>query len=333
MSKIYASFVSVGAYKPERIMTNADFEKIVDTTDEWITKRTGIKERRIAHESQATSDLAYEAAKIALQRANLDAQSLDMIIVATITPDYFCMPSTACLVADKLGVKNIMAFDISAACSGFIYALNIAKAFIESGLKKNILIIGAETLSRIVDYSDRTTCVLFGDGAGAAVIRATCDSTHAIIDVNVGADGEYQDFLITPASGSRNPLTPELLAQKEHFLKMKGNETFKVAVRTLTNDVKEILEHNHLTINHVTHFIPHQANHRIISAVGDAIGVTPSQLVLTVHKYGNTSAASIPMAMNDIYEEGHLKKGDLMLLDAFGGGLTWGSALVPFNGE
>jgi 3-oxoacyl-[acyl-carrier-protein] synthase-3 len=256
-----------------------------------------------------------------------------MIIVASISGDYLFMPSTACVLADKLGVKNIPAFDVLAACTGFIYALATAKAFIESGMKKNILIVGAEALSKFVDYSDRTTCVLFGDGAGAAVISATENKDEAIMDIHISADGTYQDFLITPGGGSKNPCSDYV--QKEHlnFMKMKGNETFKVAVRTLSGDVKDILENNPIELEDVKFFIPHQANYRIIKAVGDAIGVDDEQLVLTVDKFGNTSAASIPMAMNYIYEEGKLKNGDMMLLDAFGGGLTWGSALVPFCGK
>ena len=329
----YASIKSIGAYVPEKILSNKDFEKIVDTTEEWIFKRTGIQTRRIADASESTSDLAVNAARIAIERAGLTAKDVDMIICATITPDYFCMPSTACVIADKLGIKNVPAFDISAACSGFIYALSIARGFIISGLKKNVLIIGAETLSRIVDYQDRTTCVLFGDGAGAAIIGATEDKSQAIIDANISSDGEFQEFLITPSPGSKNPCSTQMIEERMHFMKMKGNETFKIAVRTLTNDVIELLEKNETTKNEIKHFIPHQANHRIIAAVGDAIGLREDQVVLTVAKYGNTSAASIPMAMNDIYEEGRLKNGDLILLDAFGGGLTWGSALAYFGGK
>jgi 3-oxoacyl-[acyl-carrier-protein] synthase-3 len=314
-------------------MTNADFEKMVDTSDEWIVQRTGIKKRYIADETQSTSDLAVEASKVAIKRARLKPQDIDAIVLATITPDFFCMPSTACVVADKLGIKNVMAFDISAACSGFVYALHIAKSFVESGMKKNVLIIGAEKLSSIVDYKDRTTCVLFGDGAGAAVIGATDDKTKAIIDVKTSADGTYQDFLITPGGGSQNPCSKKIVEENLQFLKMKGNETFKLAVNTLTNDVKEILEENGLTGEDIDHFIPHQANFRIIDAVGKKLKIPKEKIALTVHKFGNTSAASIPMAMDEWYKEGKLKSSDLMLLDTFGGGLTWGSALVRFAQE
>lgn len=306
---------------------------MVETTDEWITKRSGIKTRYLADADEATSDLGTKAAELAITRAGLEKEQIDMIICATISPDYLCMPSTACLIANKLGIKNIPAFDISAACSGFIYATFLAKSFIESGVKRNILIIGAEKLSAIVDYSDRTTCVLFGDGAGAAVISGTKKKEEAIIDINISSDGSYYDFLITPGGGSKNPCSHKVIEEHLQFMKMKGNETFKVAVRTLTNDVIEILEKNNIPTDKIKHFIPHQANYRIIKAVGEALNLNDEQIILTVDKYGNTSAASIPMAINEIYETGRLKKGDLMLLDAFGGGLTWGSALIPFAGE
>jgi 3-oxoacyl-[acyl-carrier-protein] synthase-3 len=330
---LYASFRSIGAYVPEKTLSNFDLEKIVDTSDEWITKRSGIKNRHIAADDQATSDLAKEASLLALERAGMKPQELDMIIVASISGDYLFMPSTACVLADKLGIKNVPAFDVLAACTGFIYALSTAKAYIESGMMKNILIVGAEALSKFVDYTDRTTCVLFGDGAGAAVISATENKDEAIMDIHISADGTYQDFLITPGGGSKHPCSNFVLNEKMHFMKMKGNETFKVAVKTLSNDVKEIIESNPITLDDVKFFVPHQANYRIIKAVGDAIGIKDEQLVLTVERFGNTSAASIPMAINTIYEEGRLKSGDMMLLDAFGGGLTWGSALVPFAGK
>ncbi|MDD2697888.1 MAG: ketoacyl-ACP synthase III [Arcobacteraceae bacterium] len=318
---MFASFRSIGAYIPEDIRTNQWFCDRMDTTDDWIVKRTGINERRIATSTQATSDLGVEAAKIAIERANIDIQDIDLVLCATISPDYLCMPSTACLIADKLGIHEAMAFDISAACTGFVYALSIAKAFIESGMKKNVLIIGAEKLSSIVDYSDRTTCMLFGDGAGAAIISATENKDEAIIDVRCSADGSQKDLLLTPGVESG----------EKQFMQMKGNETFKVAVRTLTSDVLKILEKNNMSNDDIDLFIPHQANYRIIKAVGDALEFKDEQKVLTVNKYGNTSSASIPMAINDCYESGRLKSGDTLLLDAFGGGLTWGSALVKFS--
>jgi len=332
MSKNYAAFRSIGAYVPEKILTNDDLATMVDTSDEWITKRTGIKERHIAAENEFTSDMGVKAAQKALERSGLDKSEIDLVICATISPDYFCMPSTATIIATKLGLEKVMAFDISAACTGFVYILSIAKAFIEAGMKKNVLIIGAEKLSAITDYSDRGTCILFGDGAGAAVISATQNREEAIIDVHTGSDGNFADLLMTPNGGSGSAHDSEDKLESEScFMQMKGNETFKVAVRTLTNDVKEILETNSIASDDVVHFVPHQANYRIIKAVGDALKMREDQVVLTVAKYGNTSGASIPMAINDIYESGELKKGELMLLDAFGGGLTWGSALVPFS--
>ena len=320
---MYASFLSIGAYIPETIRTNQWFVDRMDTSDEWITKRTGISERRIALDTQNTSDLGVEAAKVAIKRANIEKEDIDLILCATITPDYLCMPSTACIIADKLDIKNVMALDISAACTGFVYAVSVAKAFIESGMKKNVLIIGAEKLSSIVDYTDRTTCMLFGDGAGAAILGATENKEDAVLDVQCSSDGSLQDLLMTPG----------IQSEEASFMQMKGNETFKVAVRTLTSDVRTILEKNKMSNDDIDLFIPHQANYRIIKAVGDALAFADEQKVVTVAKYGNTSSASIPMAINDCYESGRLKTGDMMLLDAFGGGLTWGSALIKFAGK
>lgn len=328
---MYAAFRSIGSYVPSKILSNADLEKMVDTSDEWIFKRTGIKERRIADINETTSDMGVNAAKVAIERSGINPSEIDMIVCATISPDYFCMPSTATIIATKLGLEKVTAFDISAACTGFVYALGVAKAFIESGMKKNVLIIGAEKLSSITDYTDRGTCILFGDGAGAAVISATSDKSEAIIDIHTGSDGSFADLLMSPNGGSGS--VHDDLEATGCFMKMKGNETFKVAVRTLTSDVVSILEDNHIDASTIQHFVPHQANYRIIKAVGDALNMREEQVVLTVEKYGNTSGASIPMAINDIYESGRLQQGELMLLDAFGGGLTWGSALVPFAGK
>ncbi len=330
---MYAKFHSIGAYVPSKVLSNADLEKMVDTSDEWILKRTGISERRIASKDENTSDMATKASKLAIKRAGLETSDIDLVVCATVTPDYFNMPATACIVSDKLGIKNVQAFDIASACSGFVYALSIAKAFVESGMKKHVLIIGAEKFSSIVDYTDRTTCILFGDGAGAAVISATDNKEEAFIDIHASADGSYADFLVTPAPGSVNPLSQKVLDEGLNFVQMKGNETFKLAVKTLTKDVKDILAKNGILAEDIPHFVPHQANYRIIKAVGDSLKMTKEQVVVTVGKYGNTSAASIPMAINDIWESGRLKKGELMLLDTFGGGLTWASALLPFAGE
>ncbi len=333
MSKIYASFRSIGAYVPEKILTNADLEKMVDTTDEWILKRTGISERHIAAKDETTSDMGAKACEKAIERSGIVKEEIDLILCATVTPDYFNMPSTACIISDKLGIRDVQAFDISAACSGFVYLLSIAKAFIESGMKKNVLIVGSEKFSSIVDYTDRSTCILFGDGAGASVISATSKKEEAIIDLHASADGSYADFLMTPAPGTVNPVSQKVIDEGLNFVQMKGNETFKLAVKTLTKDVKEILAKNEINSEDIPHFIPHQANYRIIKAVGDALKMKEEQVVLTVGKYGNTSAASIPMAINDIWESGRLQNGELMLLDTFGGGLTWASALLPFAGE
>jgi len=330
---VYASFRSIGAYVPENILSNTDLEKMVDTTDEWIVKRTGISERRIASEDEETSDMGTKAAELAIERSGIAKDSIDLVLCATVTPDYFNMPSTACIISDKLGIKNVQAFDISAACSGFVYLLSVAKAFIESGMKKNVLIVGAEKFSSIVDDTDRTTCILFGDGAGAAMICATDKEEEGFIDLHASADGSYADFLVTPAPGCINPVSQKVIDEGLNFVQMKGNETFKLAVKTLTKDVKEILAKNEINSDDIPHFIPHQANYRIIKAVGDALKMREDQVVVTVGKYGNTSAASIPMAINDIWESGRLQNGEFMLLDTFGGGLTWASALLPFAGE
>lgn len=330
---VYASLKSIGGYAPAHILTNADLEKMVDTNDEWIKKRTGIEERRIASSEEDTSDLGVKAALVAIERAGIDKSEIDMIICATLSPDYLCMPSTACVIAGKLDIQNVMAFDISAACSGFVYMLSMAKAFIESGAKKNILLIGAEKISSVIDYTDRGTCILFGDGAGAAIIGVTHDKNEAILDVHASADGRYGDLLITPGCGSKYPCSQETLDNRLNFIKMSGNDVYKIAVKTLTNDVIDILETNNLDASQIDHFIPHQANFRIIEAVRSKLNFPIEKTILTVAKYGNTSAASIPMAMNDAYEEGRIKKGDLMLLDTFGGGFTWASALVRFGGN
>ncbi|MGE4510406.1 MAG: beta-ketoacyl-ACP synthase III [Sulfurimonadaceae bacterium] len=327
----YAALRSIGAYAPKNILTNEDLAKMVDTSDDWITKRTGIKERHIADKNETTSDMGVKAAQKAIERSGIAKEEIDLVVCATISPDYFCMPSTATVIANKLGLQNVTAFDISAACTGFVYILSIAKAFIESGMKKNVLIIGAEKLSAITDYTDRGTCILFGDGAGAAIVSATNNKAEAIIDVHTGADGSFADLLMTPNGGTGSPHDSLEQEAGSCYMQMKGNETFKVAVRTLTKDVEDILAANNIASEQIDHFVPHQANYRIIKAVGDALEMKDEQVVLTVHKYGNTSGASIPMAINDIYEEGKLKAGELLLLDAFGGGLTWGSALVPFS--
>lgn len=313
-----ASLVSIAAYAPQKILSNFDLEKMVETSDEWIVKRTGIHTRHIAQDESLVS-MATKAASLALSRSGLEKNEIDCLICATVTPDFFCMPSAATQIAKELGISGIMAFDISAACSGFIYLLDVAKSLVESGAKKNVLIVGAEKLSSIVDYNDRSTCVLFGDGAGAAVISAT-NSDNFIISTHCASDGSKGHLLMTPKNG-----------RKIDFIKMSGNEVFKIAVNTLTKDVVKMLEEQNIDASELDFFIPHQANLRIIKAVQERLNLKDSQCVLSVGEYGNTSAASIPMAINKAYEDGRLKNGSLILLDAFGGGFTWGSALLRFG--
>lgn len=318
-----ASLKSIAAYIPEKILTNKDLEQMVDTTDEWILKRTGIKERHLAQNHEKASDLGTKAALLAIQRAGLKIKDIDAIITASLSPDYFTMPSTASQIAINLGLKNITAFDISAACAGFIYLLQIAKSLVESGTKKNVLIVGAEKTSSVMDYTDRSICILFGDGAGAGVVSV--DEECPIIDVHTGSNGEFAELLKIERAENSSLSLPLMM-------KMKGNEVFKVAVQTLQNSVIEILAKNHISPDEIDLFIPHQANLRIIKSVQERLNLPDSKCVLTIHKYGNTSSASIPMAMNEAYEQNRLKKGDLLLLDAFGGGFVWGSALLKFGG-
>ena len=327
-----ATLKSIASYIPEKILSNFDLEKMVETNNDWIIKRTGIKTRHIAKDNEYTSDMATKAAKLAIERANLSTKDIDAIICATISPDYFCMPSTANIISKNLEITGIMSFDIQAACSGFLYALNIAKSLIESDTKRNVLIIGAEKLSSIIDWSDRSTCVLFGDGAGAGVVSVAEDN-NTIIDVNVGSDGFKGDLLITPGFAGRYPATAQNIQDKQNYVKMMGNEVFKIAVNTLMDEASNIIEKNNLQAEDIDLFIPHQANLRIITAVQERLGLSDEQCFTTVEKYGNTSAASIPMAMNDAYEQGRLKQGNLCLLDAFGGGFTWGAALLRFGGK
>ncbi|GAA7186499.1 ketoacyl-ACP synthase III [Helicobacter pylori] len=329
--EFYASLKSIAMHVPSERVKNAEFQQFLDTSDEWIEKRTGIKERRFANDEEKSSDLGVIAAKQAIERAHLTPKDIDLVVVATLSPDFLAMPSTACVLSAKLGIENKPAFDISAACTGFIYLLSVAKAYVESGMYENVLIVGAEKTSSVLDFKDRGTCILFGDGAGACVIGRTKRLKESVLDVQISANGNFSNYLYTPRTLKPTPFSAKEEAL-ESFLRMKGNEVFKLAVKTLLKDVEMILEKNALKPEDVRLFIPHQANFRIIQAVREHLDFKDEQVVLTVHKYGNTSAASIPMAMCEAYEEGRLKKGDLMLLDAFGGGLTWGSALVYFGG-
>jgi 3-oxoacyl-[acyl-carrier-protein] synthase-3 len=323
---IHARITGTGSYAPKKIITNQDLEKLVDTSDEWITERTGIKERRIAEKGQSTSDLAYEAAHKALKAAKLPAQELDLILVATTTPDMI-MPNLGCMVQEKLGAKNAAAFDIYAACSGFIYGLSVANAFIKSEIYRNILLIGAESLSRFVDWEDRTTCVLFGDGAGAVVLQRHAGK-RGVLSTHLHSDGSLGNLLNIPAGGALHPATHDTVRKRMHFIKMKGNETFKAAVRALENAVQEALEYNKVKPEEIDFLVPHQANLRIIQAMAQRLNMPMEKVVLTVHKYGNTSAASIPMALDEAVRDGRIKENHLLLFEAFGGGLTWASALV-----
>jgi 3-oxoacyl-[acyl-carrier-protein] synthase-3 len=319
--------IGVGEYLPEKILTNADLEKIVDTSDEWITTRTGIKERHLVSEGQATSDLAFNAAKKALASAKLDPEDLDLIVVATITPD-MQFPSVAAILQDKLGAKKAVAFDISAACAGFVYGLSVAEKFIASSVYKNALVVGAETLSSITDWQDRNTCVLFGDGAGAVVLSEV--KKGGIISTYLGCDGSKVGILNIPAGGSRNPATTETIRNRMHYLKMQGNELFKIAVNTMTSAAETVLEQAGMTFADVDLIIPHQANSRIIMAVAKKLGIPNERVYLNIERCGNMSSASTVTALCEAVEEGKVKKGDIILLDAFGAGLVWGACIIEW---
>jgi 3-oxoacyl-[acyl-carrier-protein] synthase-3 len=322
------SIVSVGSYVPERILTNADLERMVETSDEWITIRTGIKERRIAADDEFTSDIASRAALRALDRGHIKPEQLDLIIVATITPD-MPFPSTACLVQRKIGARKAAAFDIEAACSGFIYGLEIGQQFIMSRTYDTVLVIGAEKLSSIVDWSDRNTCVLFGDGAGAAVLQNR-SNTHGLLTACMGADGTKADLLSMPAGGSRCPASLESVSNRLHYLRMDGKETFKNAVNAMYHAAKESLRRCEIDIGQIKCIIPHQANRRIIDAVAERLGAEPSQFFINLHKYGNTSAASVAIALDEAVQSGRIQRGDLILLVVFGAGLTWAAAVIEW---
>jgi len=322
------SVAGVGAYVPSKILTNADLEKLVDTSDEWITTRTGIKERHIAAPDEFTSDLATKAALKAMQKAHVTADQIELIIVATITPD-MPFPSTACLVQQKIGAHRAAAFDLEAACSGFIYALEIAQQFIMSRTYDTVLVIGAEKLSSIVDWSDRNTCVLFGDGAGAAILQNR-PHTHGLLTAVMGADGTKADLLFMPGGGSRCPASAESVTSRLHYLRMEGKETFKNAVQAMQTAAEEALKRCELDISRIKLIIPHQANRRIIDAVGERLNARPDQLFINVHKYGNTSAASVAIALDEAVESGQVHRGDLLLLIVFGAGLTWGAAVIEW---
>jgi 3-oxoacyl-[acyl-carrier-protein] synthase-3 len=322
------SISGVGSYVPSRIITNADLEEIVDTSDEWITSRTGIKARRVAGADEFTSDLASHAALRAMKKAGVKAEQIDLIIVATITPD-MPFPSTACLVQKKIGAHRAAAFDIEAACSGFIYALEIGQQFIMSRTYNTVLVIGAEKLSSIVDWTDRNTCVLFGDGAGAAILQNRPNS-HGLLTACMGADGNKADLLSMPGGGSRCPASTESVAAGLHYLRMDGKETFRNAVQAMITAAHESLRRCELDISQIKCIIPHQANRRIIDAVSERLGARPDQVFVNVDKYGNTSAASVAIALDEAVELRNIQRGDLILLIVFGAGLTWGAAVIEW---
>lgn len=323
-----AKIAGTGSALPKKIITNSDLEKIVDTNDEWITTRTGIKERHIASDGEYTSTFAVQAARNALDMAGISPENIDLIITGTVTPD-FPFPSTSCIIQNELGATNAAVFDLSAACSGFLYGLSIAEKYIKCGAAKTILVIGAEVLSRIVDWSDRNTCVLFGDGAGAAVVTATEDDSSCLLSSHIFSNGAHWELLHQPGCGSRNPASNQAtLDHRLYYLQMSGNDVFKYAVRAMEEAALAAISANSFTVEDITCFIPHQANIRIVEATGKRLGIKPEKVFVNLHKYGNTSAASIPIALDEANRTGRLSSGDIVLLDAFGGGFTYASALL-----
>ena len=323
------SIVGTGSYAPDRILTNAELEKLVDTSDEWIVTRTGIRERHIAAAEQATSDLAAEAARRALADAGVKAEDVGLIVVATITPD-MGFPSTACLVQTLIGAENAFCFDLEAACSGFIFALETAKNYVASGTVETALVIGAEKMSAFVDWKDRNTCVLFGDAAGAAVLQAR-NAPHGLMASAFGSDGSLGELLMLPAGGSRRPASEQTVKDRLHYLKMAGREVFKHAVNNMVKSSKEAIRRAGLTAHDIDWIIPHQANLRIIDAIADRLGEPREKLVINLDRYGNTSAATITVALDELARSGKLKKGHRILLTAFGGGFTWGASVVEWD--
>ncbi len=321
-----AKIVSVGAYAPKRILTNADLEKMVETNDEWIVQRSGIRERHIADETEATSDLALKAAQQALERANLVPDDIDFIAVGTTTPDMF-FPTVGNILQHRLGCKRVGSVDMLAACAGSVYSLSIGAQFIQTGKYRRVLCVGAETLSKITDFTDRGTCVLLADAAGAAVLEASTDES-GLIDFDLYSDGQYWDLLYMPGGGARNPATHETVDKGMHFAKMKGAEVFKVAVRMFAECTEAILSRNGFTADDVNLFIPHQANLRIIEAAAKRVNLPMKRVFVNVDRYGNTGAASVYVALEEALAGGRIKKGDLILIAAFGGGFAWGTALM-----
>jgi 3-oxoacyl-[acyl-carrier-protein] synthase III len=320
------AILGIGSYVPERILTNAELEKMVDTTDEWIVTRSGIRERHIARDDQATSDLGAEAARRALANSGITPEEIDLIIVATLSPD-MPFPNTACFVQNLIGAKNATCIGLEAACAGFLFAVDSASQYLLTGRFKTALVIGAEKLSAVTDWQDRATCVLFGDGAGAVVLQVR-ESGEGILSTVTGSDGRLNALLNIPGGGSRNPASLQTIEKRMHFMKMEGKEVFKHAVRAMGEAARKALEKAGLTINDVACVVPHQANMRIVEAIRDRLGVGPEKFFINLDKYGNMSAASIPVALDEALREGRIKKGDNIVLVAFGGGFTWGAMVV-----
>ena len=327
---VRAKISAVGAYVPPRLLTNADLETMVATNDQWITDRTGIRQRHIVDKGTATSDLAAQAARDCLAKANVSASEVEAIIVATVTPDMF-FPATACLVQEKIGATGAWGFDLSAACSGFIYALQMGAKLIESGAHKKVLVIGADVMSSIIDYTDRATCILFGDGAGAVLLEPGAEGEVGLVDFVHEIDGSGANSLYMPGGGSLNPSTVETVNSKQHFVHQEGGAVFKVAVRKMSELSETLLNRNGLTADDIDLFIPHQANKRIILSTAEKLGMPEEKIVINIGEYGNTTAATIPLAMHTALEEGRLKKGGLILLASFGGGYTIGTTLLRWE--
>lgn len=327
--RLRAKITSLGTYVPPRVLTNHHFEKMVETSDEWILTRTGIRERHVVGEGVATSDLATEAAKCAIAKRGLSTKDLDALIVATVTPDMF-FPSTACLVQHKLGATGLWGFDLSAACSAFVYGLQTGAQFIASGVHKRVMVIGADTMSSILDYTDRATCILFGDGAGAVILEPAEDGV-GLIDFEHEIDGAGACSLYMPGGGSLNPATHETVDKKMHFVHQDGQAVFKYAVRKMGDVCERLLARNRVTAADVDCFIPHQANQRIIKATADRVGLVPEKVIINIDRYGNTTAATIPLAMQTAMDEGRLKKGNLVLLASVGAGFTVGATLLRWT--
>ena len=321
-----ASITGIGSYLPNKVLTNYDLEKMVDTSNDWIIQRTGIKERRIVENGVTTSDIATQASLRAMEDAGVSPKDLDMIITSTITPDHI-FPSTSCYIQQKIGATRACAFDILAACAGFIYAMSIGQSFINSGAMKTVLVVGAECLWKITDYTDRATCVLFGDGAGAVIIQRN-PVKHEILSSSLAADGSEADVLIMPGGGARNPASLESIQQRLHYIQFKGKEVFKLAINNITNLILETTKENGLTLDDIDLIIPHQSNLRIIEATMEKLGLPMEKAFVNIDKYGNTSSASVPIAIDEARKDGRLRKGNIVMLVAFGGGLTWGSSLI-----